>query len=1532
MLYYCTDLLSSTPQNQQLKALLARAQELRLRFHEVGVLAAVLDRADRWVAEAGAAVAESPDLKRLQGLLEEANGIPVDLSETCEVIQGKVRQAQEWVEKVRKALPRKNKTRSNAANDAGKVDYSAARTLLSEGAGIRVDVKELDDIAGVLDTAETWLTRVREALNDADADEASLESLQALLHEADDIPVEMDEHKILAAEIEARRWGLRVQPRLRSPNVTVPDLEALMAEATELRSRLPIAAEEQKAWPLPQEAEARKMLGRAQGWLRAHKQCINPNGLGFRRGVTVRRLLRLLGKARAVPVDLTAYTQPMAEAVQGAEKWLKDAAPILAACGVWVRSSFVVPTPAPSPEKNPDVMDVDGDGAAAAAAASAAASGALVVDGGDTVEAEVDDEEEEEPAEPEGGRPAPVGPKVAQERLTECVTAAQDLSAELAEAEELKALHGKMLAWLEHLGLVCPKRLSKRRGGRQKVTVEQVRALVAEGEAMPVDLAEEVAEIREKLAATLEWQADVQAQLLAMAEEAQAESAAYTIKAKKKPPADAEAEAEAGAEKDGAERPQEGEGEGEAVKGEAAGGNGGEPKAAKAEEYDDDGVNEGLFGETYEKRVARLDKLAEQTTDAGIESAEDDMIRRHQLAHKWFVSAIDLLEFVDAEEPMSDLMLTEIGDFVKKGEKLLYQAAPAPEEEPEAAAPEAEDGAVPAPAAEEQAAPKEEEGAEAAEAPAAAAEGASEGAEGRSTTPEPGATGEQDGETASPADANGSASASPSGSAGGEEGTEAGGKGRAGKPAVEKVLILIPPCGRADEVLQATLLFWWERTRRLREIWAASRDWARRATRIVGPGGERVRMAVMEALLAETEAWDFRLDVAARVRQEVLRARSIQERAHAALEGDAAAKLEMPALKSLIVEGDKCKVQIEDIRHLRRHMMNGQKWLARFEKARAEDLEEMLALVREAEPVRANLGEEYATVMHRITRCCFCRHPVDGPLIRCTECGEQYHQRCLDVNEADASAWESRGWCCPRCLVRWHMKDALAKTMVLVSKWVHDPGAMPLEAPPYAPPGINWDELKRRLEATTAKVKAWMKRLLHAIMSCAERDAEEVRTLGSSKLVKGSVLVEVIRMAKADADVDACADVKEVIWNLSVVFWGARLICQLRRRPSLVPLQALTAEMRSVGIHNEPLQVMLNKLIQRSLDWIFKTKPILRDGWVARDAAPVDVERLRALVQEKRNVPVRLLLERRVEAMLLEEEPGKRYCHCRGFYDGFFMVQCVECAEWFHGKCVQIRAEDLDRKTEYQCAACCDIRKAPYPYPPYRAPDPDLALAETEEDEEDATLTPAEEEEIFMADQKSLEGIFPDEKKLASLDRASHHVDLARLPLPPALKRKKTGEGGAAGGAGGGGGGGARKRSKPASAFPSSSGGGPTSLGGGKASKPQKRKALSGLGPAPSSASLASSSAAAAAAAAAAGGSSSAGAAGLAGAAPPVAAFTSSASLEAQQQAQQQHWATAGVASGGTSVASADSGGGEGATSKRGRARKVPKHKMDSVV
>lgn len=73
-----------------------------------------------------------------------------------------------------------------------------------------------------------------------------------------------------------------------------------------------------------------------------------------------------------------------------------------------------------------------------------------------------------------------------------------------------------------------------------------------------------------------------------------------------------------------------------------------------------------------------------------------------------------------------------------------------------------------------------------------------------------------------------------------------------------------------------------------------------------------------------------------------------------------------------------------------------------------------------------------------------------------------------------------------------------------------------------------------------------------------------------------------------------------------------------------------------------------------------------------RQDLPVDLDRLRVLLREKSHVPVRLCLERRIEAMMSEECPDKRYCNCRGFYDGLFMIQCVSCNEWYHGRCVQV--------------------------------------------------------------------------------------------------------------------------------------------------------------------------------------------------------------------------------------------------------------------
>ena len=49
----------------------------------------------------------------------------------------------------------------------------------------------------------------------------------------------------------------------------------------------------------------------------------------------------------------------------------------------------------------------------------------------------------------------------------------------------------------------------------------------------------------------------------------------------------------------------------------------------------------------------------------------------------------------------------------------------------------------------------------------------------------------------------------------------------------------------------------------------------------------------------------------------------------------------------------------------------------------------------------------------------------------------------------------------------------------------------------------------------------------------------------------------------------------------------------------------------------------------------------------------------------------------------------KVYCTCRGPDDGSLMVQCDQCDEWYHGRCVEITPDEAADLGKYYCSACC---------------------------------------------------------------------------------------------------------------------------------------------------------------------------------------------------------------------------------------------------
>lgn len=51
----------------------------------------------------------------------------------------------------------------------------------------------------------------------------------------------------------------------------------------------------------------------------------------------------------------------------------------------------------------------------------------------------------------------------------------------------------------------------------------------------------------------------------------------------------------------------------------------------------------------------------------------------------------------------------------------------------------------------------------------------------------------------------------------------------------------------------------------------------------------------------------------------------------------------------------------------------------------------------------------------------------------------------------------------------------------------------------------------------------------------------------------------------------------------------------------------------------------------------------------------------------------------------------------------------------------KVRAEDLDKRTEYVCEGCCHRLHKPYHWPPYMPPNIDAALVERPDELEDCT-------------------------------------------------------------------------------------------------------------------------------------------------------------------------------------------------------------------
>lgn len=105
----------------------------------------------------------------------------------------------------------------------------------SSTTGVEMDMKEFSHTNDLIENAEEWMTRVKDMLESGEP--TTLQALQALLFEAEGIPVQMEEQQLLTVGIKSRQWRIRVDSTLAAGKTKLPGLQDL---ASEVRVLLPL--------------------------------------------------------------------------------------------------------------------------------------------------------------------------------------------------------------------------------------------------------------------------------------------------------------------------------------------------------------------------------------------------------------------------------------------------------------------------------------------------------------------------------------------------------------------------------------------------------------------------------------------------------------------------------------------------------------------------------------------------------------------------------------------------------------------------------------------------------------------------------------------------------------------------------------------------------------------------------------------------------------------------------------------------------------------------------------------------------------------------------------------------------------------------------------------------------------------------------------------------------------------------------------------------------------------------------------------
>uniref|UniRef100_A0A6U6EVL1 PHD-type domain-containing protein n=1 Tax=Odontella aurita TaxID=265563 RepID=A0A6U6EVL1_9STRA len=163
-------------------------------------------------------------------------------------------------------------------------------------------------------------------------------------------------------------------------------------------------------------------------------------------------------------------------------------------------------------------------------------------------------------------------------------------------------------------------------------------------------------------------------------------------------------------------------------------------------------------------------------------------------------------------------------------------------------------------------------------------------------------------------------------------------------------------------------------------------------------------------------------------------------------------------------------------------------------------------------------------------------------------------------------------------------------------------------------------------------------------------------------------------------------DVSLVINSFGCMAWSLRALHVLSRKPKIEEIRSLVSQSEGVSFKLPETKCvrMLQSPLSRATLWQAKVVKALIP--IPGEKKPYDLELLSSLLQGARDIPYTMPEESQLWNTI--EDDGNRHCLCGGPSDGSFMISCDKCEVWYHGACVELDKTQGDAQSKWICPLC----------------------------------------------------------------------------------------------------------------------------------------------------------------------------------------------------------------------------------------------------